>query len=228
MPTSCSRAIVTGASSGIGLAIAKRLLAEGWQVLGLSRQAPAIDHPAFDWRSVDLADRAATEAALADTGPLDALVHAAGFMHTGRLGELDLDDGHAMWRLHVEATTQLVDRLSPRLGEGGRIVVIGSRTMSGAVGRSQYAATKAALMGLVRSWAMELAPRRITVNLVAPGATDTPMLRDPRRTGTPPVTPPIGRFVTPEEVAAYTAFILGKEAGAITGQTLLICGGASL
>ncbi|WP_397458455.1 SDR family NAD(P)-dependent oxidoreductase [Pseudomonas asplenii] len=228
MPLAYSKAVVTGASSGIGLAIANRLLADGWQVLGLSRQAPAIDHPRFEWRSVDLSDRALTQAALAETGPIDALVHAAGFMRTAPVGELKLDDGQAMWRLHVEAATQLVDHLAAKLSEGGRIVVIGSRTMAGAVGRSQYAATKAALVGLVRSWAMELAPRRITVNLIAPGATDTPMLRDPRRIGTPPVKPPLGRFVKPEEVAAYTAFIVGPEAGAVTGQTLLICGGASL
>jgi NAD(P)-dependent dehydrogenase (short-subunit alcohol dehydrogenase family) len=228
MHASSLKAVVTGASSGIGLAITQRLLAQGWQVLGLSRQAPAIDHPSFEWRSVDLSSRDATAATVAQIGQIDALIHAAGFMRTARLGELNLDDGQAMWRLHVEATTQLVDSLVSKLSDAGRIVVIGSRTWSGAAGRSQYAATKAALVGLVRSWAIELAPRRITVNLIAPGATDTPMLRDPRRTGTPPVTPPLGRFVTPEEVAAYTAFIVGPDAGAITGQTLLICGGASL
>lgn len=221
-------AVVTGASSGIGLAIAQRLLEDGWQVLGLSRQPPTIDHPAFSWRQVDLSDRLATEQVLGSLGPLQALIHAAGFMRTAPLGQLDLDDGQAMWRLHVEATTQLVDRLSARLADDGRVLVIGSRTAQGAAGRSQYAATKAALTGLVRSWAIELAPRRITVNLIAPGATDTPMLHDPARQGTPPRTPPLGRFVTPQEVAAYAAFIAGPQAGAITGQTLLICGGASL
>ncbi|MFJ4346523.1 SDR family oxidoreductase [Pseudomonas sp. NPDC089401] len=228
MPVAQFKAVVTGASSGIGLAIANRLLADGWQVLGLSRQMPGIDHPHFAWRSVDLSDRAMTDAVLAEIGPIHAVVHAAGFMHTAPAGQLDLDEGQAMWRVHVEAAMQLVDRLLAKLHDGGRIVVIGSRTMAGAAGRSQYAASKAALVGLVRSWALELAPRRITVNLIAPGATDTPMLHDPRRVGTPPVKPPLGRFVAAEEVAAYTAFILGAEAGAITGQTLLICGGASL
>lgn len=221
-------ALVTGASSGIGLAIVERLLAEGWAVLGLSRQRPALEHPAFSWRAVDLSDREATEAALGEVGPLQALVHAAGVMRTAPLGELDLDAGAAMWRLHVEAATQLVDRLAGRLADGGRVILIGSRTWQGAAGRSQYAATKAALVGLVRSWAMELAPRGITANIIAPGATDTPMLRDPGRQGTPPRVPPLGRFVSPEEVAAYTAFIAGPLAGAITGQTLVMCGGASL
>ena len=107
-------------------------------------------------------------------------------------------------------------------------MLIGSRTASGAAGRSQYAATKAALVAMARSWALELAPRGITVNVVAPAATDTPMLRDPARSGLPPRRPPIGRFIKPEEVAAMTAFLLGPEAGAITGQQIVICGGSSL
>ncbi|MCR8722428.1 SDR family oxidoreductase, partial [Pseudomonas syringae] len=77
-------------------------------------------------------------------------------------------------------------------------------------------------------WAIELAPRGITVNLIAPGATETPMLLDPARSGTPPRTPPIGRFVQPQEIAGLAAFLLGPDAGAITGQSLVVCGGASL
>jgi NAD(P)-dependent dehydrogenase (short-subunit alcohol dehydrogenase family) len=112
--------------------------------------------------------------------------------------------------------------------DGGRIVLIGSRTSAGAAGRGDYAATKAALVGLARSWAAELAPRGITVNVVAPAATDTPMLSDPARGATPPRLPRIGRLIRPEEVAALTAFLLGPEAGAITGQQIMVCGGASL
>ena len=80
----------------------------------------------------------------------------------------------------------------------------------------------------VRSIAAELAPRGITVNIVAPGATDTPMLRDPKRASVAPKLPPIGRMIQPEEVAATVAFLLSPMAGAITGQTIIICGGASL
>lgn len=221
-------ALVTGVSSGIGLAIARRLLATSWQVIGMSRTAPDLEHPSLRWIGVDLSDREATAQALADVAPVNAIVHAAGFMRTASLGELRLEDGQAMWRVHVEAATQLVDRLYSQLGQGGRVVIVGSRTMYGAAGRSQYAATKAALMGLVRSWALELGPQGITVNLVAPGATDTPMLRDPARQGTPPRLPPLGRYVQPEEVAGYVGFLLGPDAGAITGQQLVICGGASL
>lgn len=221
-------ALVTGVSSGIGAAIAQRLLAEGWRVTGLSRRPPEQTHPALTWIGVDLADDQALDGVLANIGMLDAIVHAAGFMRTAPLGALDPADGAAMWHLHVAVASRLVDRLIERLATGGRIVLIGSRTMQGAAGRSQYAATKAALVGLVRSWALESASRGITVNLVAPGATETPMLRDPGRAGTPPRLPPLGRYVQPEEVAGLTAFLLGPDAGALTGQTLTVCGGASL
>ncbi len=222
------RALVTGASSGIGAAIVQRLLAEGWSVVGFSRSRPAIAHAAFSAVGVDLADPEALAGALGGLGEVDALVHAAGFMRTGTLETLRLADGQAMWRLHVEAATQLAQHLAPRLPAGGRIVLIGSRIALGAPGRSQYAAAKAAMVGLARSWAAELAPRCITVNVVAPGATDTPMLRDPARGGVVPKLPPIGRFVSPEEVAALTLFLLSDAAGAITGQQILIDGGASL
>ncbi len=149
-------------------------------------------------------------------------------MEGGRLGQLADDGADGMWRLHVRAAEALAEALAPRMEAGGRIVLIGSRTAAGAPGRSRYAATKAALVAMARSWAAELAGRGITVNVVAPAATETPMLTDPQRAGVAPVLPPIGRYIRPEEVAAAVAFLLSREADAITGQTLTICGGASL
>jgi NAD(P)-dependent dehydrogenase (short-subunit alcohol dehydrogenase family) len=221
-------AVLTGVSSGIGLAITQRLLAEGWRVHGLSRRPTEIDHPHFHWTECDLSDLSALEHALEAMPEVDAIVHAAGFMRTSPLGLLDAADGQAMWQVHVAAASHLVNALFDRLRPGTRIVMIGSRTMQGASGRSQYAATKAALQGMVRSWAIELAPKGITANLIAPGATETPMLLDPARSSSVPNKPPIGRFVQPSEVAGMAAFLLGPDAGAITGQNLVICGGASL
>jgi NAD(P)-dependent dehydrogenase (short-subunit alcohol dehydrogenase family) len=221
-------AVVTGTSSGIGRAIAERLISNGWTVTGLDRSPASIAGERFRGIEADLTQTEDVASMLEGITHPTALVHAAGFMRVGRLGELDPDGGAAMWRLHVDAAAALANALAPRLPEGGRIVLIGSRTANGAAGRSQYAATKAALVGMARSWAIELAPRQVTVNVIAPAATDTPFLRDPNRTGTEPVLPPMGRFVEANEVAALAAFLLSPEAGAITGQQIVICAGASL
>jgi 3-oxoacyl-[acyl-carrier protein] reductase len=220
-------ALVTGASSGIGAAIALRLLQDGWHVSGLDRTEPTIKANDFSSLIIDLLDANDVRSALG-TIKVNAFVHAAGFMRVGELGSLDLAAGADMWQVNVAAAMLLADILAPRLPRGGRIVLIGSRTASGAAGRSQYVATKSALIGMARSWAMELAPRGITVNVVSPSATETPMLLDPGCSGVPPRLPPIGRFVQPEEVAGITAFLLSEQAAAITGQQIVICGGSSL
>jgi 3-oxoacyl-[acyl-carrier protein] reductase len=222
------RAIVSGTSSGIGRAIAERLLHDGWAVIGFDRAGSSIDRPLFEPRTIDLSDVEALRHNLQDVAAPDAVVHAAGHMRVGALGALNVADGFAMWATHIGAATVFADALGPRMRDGGRIVLIGSRAASGVAQRSQYAAVKAALVGLARSWAIELAPRGVTVNVVAPAATDTPFLHDPQRAGSSPKKPPIGRFVKPEEVAALTAFLLSPEAAAITGQQIVICGGSSL
>lgn len=221
-------ALVSGVSSGIGQQIARTLLAQGWQVVGLSRRQPDLAHPNLRHVAVDLADATALDAALACIDRLDAIVHAAGVLKVGSIGKLDPEDGETMWRLHVMVAERIVNALVDRLADGGRIVLIGSRTAAGSAGRSQYAATKAALLGMARSWAIELAPRGICVNVVAPAATDTPMLKDPGRTGVQPRLPPMGRLVQPEEIAELSAFLLGDSARSITGQQIVVCAGSSL
>jgi NAD(P)-dependent dehydrogenase (short-subunit alcohol dehydrogenase family) len=225
MPTERT-AVVTGVSSGIGYAVAARLLSDGWAVIGLSRREP--DLARLQWRGCDLARPEAIEEAVSGLVAVDALVHAAGFQASGSLAELEPAAGDRMYAVHVGAAVRLAHALVDRMPDGGRIVLIGSRTAAGAPGKSLYAGTKAALRGLARSWAMELAPRRITSNVIEPGPTDTAMLTDPRRESTPPVSPPLGRLVRPEEVASLAAFLLGDTGAMVTGQHLAICGGASL
>lgn len=220
-------AVVTGSRSGIGRAIARWLSQDGWSVIGVDLAEDEDPGHLADQIVVDLSEPAAVERAVANLAPVQALVHAAGFMRTGALGALNPADGDAMWAVHVRALTILAKGLTPSMTNGGRLLAIGSRTSAGAAGKSQYAATKAAMVGLIRSWALELAPRGITANVIAPAATATPMLTSADRT-VAPITPPIGRFIEPDEIAAYAAFILSPAAAAITGQELLVCGGASL
>jgi NAD(P)-dependent dehydrogenase (short-subunit alcohol dehydrogenase family) len=220
--------LVTGTSSGIGKAIALRLLADGRRVVGAARRTAGIDHPGYREVLANLGTAEGCVAAATAAAGATGFVHAAGFMAAADIGTLDASAGEEMWALHVAAAERLASALAPAMAPGGRIILIGSRAASGVAGRSQYAATKSALVALARSWAIELAARGVTVNVVAPAATDTPMLADPRRAGNAPKLPPIGRYIRPEEVAATVAFLTSDEASAITGQTITICGGASL
>ena len=220
-------AVVTGCSSGIGKAIAARLLQEGWNVTGLSRRGADLG-AGFDWLHADLSDPGSLAGVVAGLRPAHALVHAAGFQRTAVLGELDADALAGMFAVHVAAAEALANAVVPRMPDGGRVLLIGSRTSTGFPGKSQYAATKAALLGMGRSWAQELAPRAITVNVLSPGPTDTPMLADPGRAATPPVSPPLGALVDPEDIAALAGFLLGPHGKSITGQNYVMCGGASL
>lgn len=221
-------ALVTGVSSGIGAAIADHLLQQGWQVTGFSRTSVQNDHPAFTSVSVDLLDANLLKQALLALPKVDALVHGAGMMAAAPLGELDEKQSARLWYLHVQVAEIMANVLQPQMTQGDRILLVGSRTSRGAANRSQYVSTKAAMVGMARSWAAELAPKGITVNVIAPGATETPMLLQPGRASSPPKLPPMGRYIKPQEVAALAGFVLSPAADAITGQELVICGGASL
>ncbi|MBN8757810.1 MULTISPECIES: SDR family NAD(P)-dependent oxidoreductase [Variovorax] len=224
-------AVVTGSSGGIGRAIASQLLEAGWRVSGIDLAAPTLSsHAGFTHTAVDLCNADAIARAAATLQDADALVHAAGVLRVGPLGALDHAGGELMWRLHVDAAARLADALVPAMAARGqgRVVFVGSRVAQGLPGRGQYAATKAALIALARSWAAEVAPQGVTVNVVSPGATQTSMLQDPARAGSAPRMPPIGRLIRPEEIAALVGFLLSPQAAAITGQDLAICGGSSL
>ncbi len=225
-----SNAIVTGSSSGIGKAIAQALLASEWSVTGFDVAAGTIENAQYSHVRVDLCDGDAAERAAAGVANVDALVHAAGVLRVGSLGKLDAQAGELMWRLHVESITRIANAVLPRMADArsGRVVLIGSRVAQGKAGRSQYAATKAALVALAKSWAAEVVAQGVTVNVVSPAATETAMLDDPARKSESPVLPPLGRLIKPQEIAATVAFLLSPGAAAITGQDIQVCGGSSL
>lgn len=223
-------ALVTGSSSGIGRAVAERLLADGWQVTGLDAQPASLHNPGYAHHRIDLTDSARVDALCGQLATPAAVVHAAGLLRVGALGALVETDATLMWQLHAQAASRLANALLPRMAAAGagRLVLLGSRVSQGMSGRSQYAASKAALVALARSWAAEVVAQGVTVNLVSPAATDTPMLHDPARAATMPRLPPLGRLIQPAEVAALVAYLLSDAAAAITGQDIAICGGASL
>lgn len=230
MLSEARHAVVTGASAGIGRAIAASLLDAGWRVTGLDLAAPSIDHADFEPVPVNLSEAGELERVASRLRDASALVHAAGVLRVGRLDQLDADDGALMWRIHVDAATRLCQALVPAMAArgDGRVVFIGSRVAQGMPGRGLYAGTKAALVALARSWAAEVAPQGVTLNVVSPAATATGMLADPARAASAPRLPPIGRLIEPAEIAALVNFLLSPAAAAITGQDIAICGGASL
>lgn len=126
------QALVTGASSGIGAAVVDTLLAQGWQVTGLSRSRIARDSPHFRCACVDLFDSAALANVLNGLEAPQAIVHAAGMMKAAGLGELDSSTSQQLWQLHIAVAETLANTYVRHMRSGGRIVLLGSRTSRGA------------------------------------------------------------------------------------------------
>ncbi len=225
-------ALVTGAASGIGRACAEALRAEGAEVVGLDRRAgeDAVSILACDLTREDEVVAAVAEAARR-LGRLDIVVNNAGILEEAPLWSITADHVDRMFAVNVRGAILVAREALPHLGEGGRLINVASElAYLGRAEASVYVATKAALLGLTRSWARELAPR-ILVNAVAPGPTDTPLLgfehlnEAQRRAET---AHPLGRIGRPQEVAAAVVFLAGPGATFFTGQCLGANGGAAM
>lgn len=229
--------LITGASKGIGRALSERLARDGHNVVGLARSSGDTTFPGT-LVSVDLTDREGTQAVLSDLDArfeFDGVVNNVGFVELSPLGSIDLDDLDSAMRDNLAPAVQTVQALLPGMRKRGwgRIVNLSSLVVLGVAQRSTYAAAKAAMISLTRTWALELADTGITVNAVAPGPTETEMFRANTPKGSEAERRflsivPMKRLGRPEELAASIAFLLGEDAGFMTGQTLFVDGGASI
>ena len=178
--------LVSGASKGIGRALAHRLARRGDRVVGMTRT----DDPSFpgDLRTVDLSDREATSVALRDIVSdyrIDAVVNNVGLVRPQLLEEVTLDALDAVLDVNVRTAIQLTQAALPAMRDAGwgRVVNLASLVAIGAPQRTAYAAAKAALISCTRGWALELATTGITVNAVAQGPTETELFREHNRPG---------------------------------------------
>lgn len=232
-------AIVTGGSTGIGAAIVKDMLARGYEVISMSRRASPWSDPRLRSVEVDLLDAEATRQAAAEIArqhQITHIVHNAGVTRHKLVDAATAEDIEALAQLHLGAGLILLQAALPQMkAKGfGRVVLITSRAALGVVGRTAYSATKAGMIGMGRTWALELAPFGITVNLVAPGPIQaTEMFHDiipagSEREAALAAAIPVHRLGRPEDVANAVMFFAQRESGFVTGQVLYVCGGASV
>lgn len=230
-------AVVTGGSTGIGAAICTRFLDDGYHVVSIARREPA--DLRCEFVECDLLDPLATAQAAQDIAARHAIthvVHNAGTIKPALLADVTPTDIAALTQLHLNAALTLVQAALPamRAAGFGRIVLISSRAALGLATRTAYSATKAGMIGMARTWALELAPDGITVNTVAPGPIrETEMFHDvipadSAREEALAAAIPVKRLGVPDDVAKAVMFFAASENSFITGQTLFVCGGSSI
>ncbi len=230
--------LITGGSRGIGRAVIRRMIDDGFDVLHFSRTAPSSLFEREVFESVDLSDPKQTKEAIGDwvrKKDILHLVNNAGMIRAAPLEQVSLEDVNEMVALNMVAPMLLTQAVVPtmRAHQYGRIVNIGSRAALGKEGRTVYGGTKAGLVGMTRTWALELAADGITVNVIAPGPIATELYEasnpaDSSQTQKLVASIPVKRVGKPQEVAHAVAMLMDERAGFITGQLIYVCGGASV
>ena len=226
-------AVVTGAASGLGAAVARTLTAAGWQVAGLDlRPSPQTALGV----EVDVTDADAVGSAVdrveRELGPVAALVTAAGVYEMLPVEDVDDARWHRMMAVNLSGTATTCAAVVPRMvarGRGSVVTISSDLGVGGSQGDVHYAASKGAIVGFTRALATEVEGTGVAVNTVAPGAADTPMLGidSPWRSGDFLATLPVQRLVRPEEIAAAALFLL-ETGTAVSGQVLSPNAGATI
>lgn len=231
-------ALITGGSKGIGADLGQRLIGKGYDVVSLSRGAPEWSDARLTHVEVDLLDPSATEQAAAEIAAaheITHLVHNAGMIWPNLLEEATPADLAGLTQLHLGCALTLLQACLPQMkAQGfGRVMFNGSRAALGVPTRTAYSATKAGIIGMARTWALELAPHGITVNVVSPGPVQTDNFWGIIPKGSPREAElaeriPVGRLGTVRDVSNAFMFFCDPENGFVTGQTLYVCGGGSV
>ena len=230
-----SAAIVTGGSAGIGNAVVQHFLKLKVEVISLDLKP---GDPKAKSVIVDLTDSTATAQAAAEIAKshqVTTVIHNAGVIRPALLPEVKLQDFNALVNLHLSAAILLTQASLPAMKSAGsgRVVLVSSRAVLGLPTRTSYSATKAGMLGMARTWALELAPLGITVNVVAPGPIQTANFHSIVPEGSPQMDRviqgiPMKRLGQPEDVARAVMFFASPDAGFVTGQVLYVCGGTSV
>ena len=237
------RAVVTGAASGIGRAVAQRLLRDGMDVLAADRNeaglGPVVEAGASAWVG-DLSSDADRDRLVAAGAGVDHLVNAAGIIRLKPILECTVQDLRDIYAINVEATWDLVSRIGRTMPRGGSIVNLSSSSakLATTTEAAVYASSKTAVLSITRSFAYAFAPNGVRVNAICPGIIDTPMqdqvladvaaergltveaLSEARNKAVP-----LGRAASADECAGAIAFLLGDESAYMTGQAINFTGG---
>lgn len=228
-------AVITGGNKGIGADLADCLIDRGYTVISVARNPsdnPNVINILCDLLDPDSTARAAVEIATHD---VTHIIHNAGLIWPNLIEDAKAADLAGLSQLHLAAPLTLTQAVLPAMTARGfgRVLFNGSRAAMGVPTRTAYSATKAGIIGMARTWALELAPRGITVNVVAPGPIRTDNFwsiipKDSDREAALAARIPVGRLGEVRDVTNAFVYFCDPQNGFVTGQTLYVCGGASV
>lgn len=231
-------AVITGGNKGIGADLANQLLAKDYTVISVARRAPEVSHPNLHSVQADLLDPDAVSKAAEEISAnfeVTHLVHNAGLIWPNLVEDVKPEDITGLAQLHLGSALTLLQATLPSMKRAGfgRVMFNGSRAALGAPTRTAYSASKAAMIGMARTWALELAKHQITVNVVAPGPIQTDNFwgiveKDSEQEEALAKRIPVGRLGNVSDVTNAFLFFCDPASSFVTGQTLYVCGGASV